>query len=242
MKKTFLLSFIIFSFFATVNLNAATFNDKLKEDELAVLNSGEVLIRNIDYYRNVCLDMSDNEKAVELKEAIHTLSPRYLAEVIQLKPYKGNEDLPQKLTSILYNVQDYAGIPYYSEQKDKWYNLYEWAKINDSTKEGSITSINATFNMKPFDIVEEFITLDETEDCIVYIATNKNKLRYLDKFDCVFPNKMKICIFLFRDGDNWVLYGIGGVNAPRIPFFTERIETSFINRIKTFCNFIFKQF
>jgi len=74
------------------------------------------------------------------------------------------------------------------------------------------------------------------------IATNTNKLRYLDKFDCIWPEKMKICILLFRDGDNWVLYGIGGVNAPRIPFFTERIQTSLINRINTFCSYIFKKF
>ena len=53
---------------------------------------------------------------------------------------------------------------------------------------------------------------------------------------------MKICILLIRDGDNWILYGIGGVNAPRVPFFTERIQTSFINRINTFCSFIFKKF
>ena len=46
-------------------------------------------------------------------------------------------------------------------------------------------------------------------------------------------------ILLFKDEDNWILYGIGGVNAPKIPFFSERIEVSFINRIKTFCNFIF---
>ena len=28
---------------------------------------------------------------------------------------------------------------------------------------------------------------------------------------------MLINILLMRDGDNWILYGIGGVNAPRVP-------------------------
>ena len=96
--------------------------------------------------------------------------------------------------------------------------------------------------MKPFDYVNERIEISNDNEAILYIATNTNKLRYLDKFDCIWPEKMKICILLFRDGDNWVLYGIGGVNAPRIPFFTERIQTSLINRINTFCSYIFKKF
>ena len=96
--------------------------------------------------------------------------------------------------------------------------------------------------MEPFGTVHEVIQIKKLDDSILYSAINTNKLRYHDQFDCVWPEKMLICIYLFRDGDNWVLYGIGGVNAPRIPFFTQRIETSFINRIKTFCDYIFKQF
>ena len=76
-------------------------------------------------------------------------------------------------------------------------------------------------------------------DTILYFSENLNTLKYYDDFKCVSPNKMNMDVLLFRDGDNWILYGIGGVNAPKIPFFSERIETSFINRIKTFCNFVF---
>ena len=50
---------------------------------------------------------------------------------------------------------------------------------------------------------------------------------------------MVSCITVFRDGDNWILYGIGGVDALKLWFIEDRVETSFINRIKTFCNFIF---
>ena len=96
--------------------------------------------------------------------------------------------------------------------------------------------------MEPFGTIHETIQLKRTADSVFYSAVNLNKLRYHDQFDCVWPKKLKICIILIRDGDNWLLYGAGGVNAPRIPFFTERIETSFINRIKTFCNFIFTKF
>ncbi len=93
--------------------------------------------------------------------------------------------------------------------------------------------------MTPFGTIHETIVLKKSNESVYYSAVNNNKLRYFDEFDCVWPKKLKICIVLINDGENWILYGTGGVNAPRIPFFTERIETSFINRIKTFCNFIF---
>lgn len=242
MKKKFFLFFLLIFAFCITNLFANTFNEKLTTDEKINLDSGSVLIRNIDFYKNICLDKSDDSNIEIVKKEIHDLQPKYLAEVIQIKPYLGNEDLPQKLRTLLYNVGDYAGIPYWSEQKQKWFNLYDSASIENENSSGSFTELNCIFKMQPFGIVEEYITLSETNNEVIYITKNMNKLRYHDKFDCVYPQKMKMCIILFRDGDNWILYGIGGVNAPRIPFFTERIETSFINRIKTFCNFIFEQF
>ena len=114
--------------------------------------------------------------------------------------------------------------------------------LSPKTEIGSKKVIKADLIMEPFDLVNEEIEISKDVDSILYMAVNTNKLRYLDKFDCVWPYKMKISILLFRDGDNWVLYGIGGVNAPRVPFFTERIQTSFINRINTFCSFIFEKF
>lgn len=242
MKNKVLPAFFAFLLIFNSQIFSATFNEKLTDDERASLASGDILIRNIDFYRNMCLDLEGNEKAEFIKNEIHDLHPQYLAEVIQYKPLEGNEDLPQRLEEILYNVGDYAGIPYWSEQKQKWYDLYDSAEIVESREEDNKTLLKCIFKMQPFGIVDEEIILEQTPESVIYAATNMNKLRYLDKFDCVFPRKMKICIFLFKTDDQWILYGIGGVNAPRIPFFTERIETSFINRIKTFCNYIFKKF
>ena len=47
---------------------------------------------------------------------------------------------------------------------------------------------------------------------------------------------MKSFIVVFRNGDKWVLYGIGAVKAPTIIGIKSRIETSFMNRIKAFCS------
>ena len=236
---------LIFTFvfsLVTFQLSSQVFNDKLSNQELQSLNKGELIVKNINFQKNMCLEKDKLPLGIELDEEITKLNPKYLAEVIQFKPYKGNEDLPQKLEETLNNVAAYAGIPYYSEHSAKWYDLYKSAKIVSSTSEGNKKTIIADLIMEPFDYVNERIDLTSNTESVLYIATNTNKLRYLDKFDCVWPEKMKICILLFRDGDKWVLYGLGGANVPRIPFFTERIQTSLINRINTFCTYIFKKF
>ena len=249
MKRSFKI-FLATAFFllGVFNLPAAPyFNKNLTVEEQKKLDNGEVLIKNIVYQKYMSLEKGYSEDCDKLIDEIKVLNPKYLAEIIQVKPYKGNENLPQVLTELLYNVSEYKGIPYWSERNQKYYNLYDSATI---TSEKILTSgilktekeLQATFEMKPFGTVYETIILNQTNDSVYYSTINNNKLRYNDQFDCVWPNKLKICIILFRDGDNWILYGIGGVNAPRIPFFTDRIETSFINRIKTFCSFIFSKF
>ncbi len=237
MKKLFVLfSFLIFS----VSLFCLPFNSKLSQEEREKLNNGEVLIRNIDYAKNICLD-SENPLAKNLVNSIKSLSPRYLAEVIQVKPYKNNENLLEKLEHLLLNVSSYAGIPYWSERHQQYYDLYSSAEIKSIEKNDDSTKILADLIMAPFGTVNESIIINKTDDGIFYFSENLNTLNYLGKFDCVPPKKMNMDVLLIRDGDNWILYGIGGVKAPRIPFFTERIETSFIGRIKTFCSFIFKE-
>lgn len=239
MKK--ITIFLLTAFFAT-NLFSLPFNSKLTEDDLTIINSGEVLIKNIKYRKNMSLNENINKLGIELYNKIESLNPKYLAEIIQIKPYEGNEDLPKKLEILLKDIPQYVGIPYYSVRAEEWYDLYSSAIITSEETIDNVTKISADIEMEPFGIIKEDIEIKKQEDCILYQAINKNKLSYYDKFDCVWPERLMICIYLHRDGDNWILYGVGGVNAPRIPFFTERIETSFINRIKTFCDYIFKQF
>lgn len=239
MRRIFIASF---AFLLAFSAQAQAFNSLLSDDDAAALNDGELVVRNINFHKNMCLAKGRLTLGDELISQIAGLNPKYLAEVIQFKPYEGNEDLPSRLESTLNNVADYAGIPYFSVRTQKWYDLYESAQIVSATEDGNKKTIHADLIMDPFDYVNERIEITSDSEAILYTATNTNKLRYLDKFDCVGPEKMKICILLFRDGDNWVLYGIGGVNAPRIPFFTERIQTSLINRINTFCSYIFQKF
>ena len=69
---------------------------------------------------------------------------------------------------------------------------------------------------------------------------NLNNLDY-KVLKCISKETITSVIIIYKDGDNWICYGIGGVEAPKIFLLKNRIEVSFLNRIKTFCNFVFEQ-
>ena len=248
--KKILFIFSIFSI--SLSVFALPFNSELKNDEKKKLEAGEVLIRNIDYPKYMCLK-EQNEACKKIIKSINETKPNYLAEVIQIKPYKGNEDLPKKIRSALENIQDYAGIPYWSEHHQRYWDLYSSSEILSRKEDGNKTWLDTKLYMEPFGdifspiyIEEEPFSLsnagknsgEDDKGYIFYTQTNTNNLKF-EGITCVKSYCMKSAIILFREGDNWILYGAGGVKAPRVPFLTPRIETSFINRIKTFCNFIF---
>ena len=239
MKK---IKILLTLFIATSSLFANPFNDKLSQEEKARLEKGEILIRNIDYTKNMVLSEGISKKGDFLLNTVKDVKPKYLAEVIQVKPYKGNEHYAEVLTQLLYRVEDFTNIPYISNGGDE-YLLYDSAEILSQKKDGEVTNLNVHMYMEPFgDVYQDMKIYKANDSELLYTSKNTNKLRYLDKFDCLWPEKMLITIYLFRDGDNWVFYAVGGVNAPHVPFFTDRIRRSFIRRITTFCDFIFKQF
>ena len=95
--------------------------------------------------------------------------------------------------------------------------------------------------MQPVGMMHMPITIEETDDYLFYYSTNNNALKFEEKFNCVNKQCMKSVVVVFRDGENWILYGVGGVKALRIPLIEKRVETSLINRIKTFYNFIYEK-
>lgn len=217
---------------------ANPFNSKLTASERDRLDKGQVVIKNIDYQKNMCLNPDTDATCAKIVQAVKDYNPKYLAEIIQVKDYKGNEDLPQKMAAILNNISDYAGIPYWSERHECYFDLYSSAKIVSQKKTGDKTEIKADLEMEPFGLVSEDIICESKKDSLYYEAVNTNNLKY-EGISVVGKGKLKVYIYCVHIDDKWYIYGCGGVNAPHMPFLTDRIRTSFINRIKTFCNFVF---
>lgn len=238
-RNSFILAAVLLSICASVH--ALPFNNKLSQSDLSKLNAGETLVRNIDYAKNMSILSGVNSRCDELISMVKDFGPKYLGEVILIKPYEGNEDLPERIGELLNAIDSYTDIPYYSERAEKWYMLYDEAETVSRSVSGNKTTINTNLIMKPVGLVQEQIEVISEDDILYYSAYNTNSLRYEDKFNFLSPGKMRIGIVVFRYEDNWIIYGAGGVNAPHIPFMTDRIRTAFINRICSFCDYIFKK-
>ena len=235
MKKTLLFTALLLTLSA--GAFAELFNSKLSASEREKLNNGEVVIRNIEKVKYAC--MNEREETKQLLATMKELGPNYTAEIIQIRPYAGNENLRDVIKEALLNIPDYAGIPYFSEHKQEWYNLYDTAEITEQVQDGNKTYIKANLEMSLFGVVPFDIIMEETDSYLYYDMTNIDKMGYHERFTAIKPKNMKSAITVFRDGDNWVLYAIGGVDTYKIFFLKDRVETSLINRIKSFCNYIF---
>ncbi|MBR6565352.1 MAG: hypothetical protein IKK79_00915 [Spirochaetaceae bacterium] len=238
MKKNVMLLLLLVS--AGLSLSAQIFNDKLTEEEQQKLANGELVIRNIGKAKNISVN-GLNPTLEQTISAIEDLNPSYLAEVIRMVPYAGNEDILEKLRPVMLDVEDYVGIPYYSERHDTYWDLYSTVEIKEFTDDGKVAHLNALMEMSPFGDIDTLINVTSGEDTLYYENTNLNNLKYHEGITVVKKNNMKSIVTVFRSGDSWILYGIGGVKAPSIFFLRDRVETSFMNRIKTMCSYFFEQ-
>lgn len=246
MQKNKTLRFFVFGLFFGLFFTAALpvfsqalFNANLTAAERQKLENGEILIRNIGKAKNVCLNPV-TAQAAHLIERVTKLKPSYLAEVIQVLPVSGNEDFLKKLKPLLLDIEGYVGIPYWSERNQCFYDLYSSASIVRSDISENDGNMNVDLVMNPFGNINVNISLTSNDSELFYRMKNTSGVTY-NNMTVVRPEKMQSFVYAFVYNDFIVLYGIGGVNAPSVFFLRERIETSFINRIKTFCKFIFEK-
>ncbi|WP_062328127.1 DUF6675 family protein [Treponema endosymbiont of Eucomonympha sp.] len=229
-------------------LAAEVFNQNLPADEREKLAAGEVLIRNIGKAQNMSLNPA-NEAAERALGVVAKLNPNYLVEIIQLRPY--DETLIAKMRGILTDVPAYKGIPYFSESSQTYYELYSRADVLSKHERaengGVLTDISAELYMKPFTVIAAHIVIQTGGDTLFYQYENTNSIRtdgssvITDNISLVRANHMQSLILVFRQDDSLILYGIGGVHAPSVPFTRKRVETSFLNRIKTFCQYVYEK-
>ena len=85
--------FLYFIFSLSFSLFSLPFNSKLTESEIEQLNNGQIVIKNINNSKHISLNKEINPLCDQLINSICTLNPKYLAEVIKIIPYKGNEKI-----------------------------------------------------------------------------------------------------------------------------------------------------
>lgn len=232
-KKLIFLSLTLISFQLSAN---DIFTKYMTNENKDALNRNETVIIKTDSYKKLSIE-TDNYAFQKLKNEIQELKPAYIAEVIRVYPIIEGENFIENFDSLIMDVKSYVGIPYFSERHQQYFELYSSAEILSVKQNQNQTITNANLTMEPFGLIQTQILTEKTDYYYYYESTNLNKLRYYDKFDCVSPENMKSSIVIFKNDNNWIVYSIGAVKAPSIFFLRDRIETSFMNRIKTFCSF-----
>lgn len=245
MKKIISVLFL-FCFVFSTSLFAydfsAIFNKNISTEELAKLANSETIIRNIGTVKKLSLTESNNEWIKSIHAELNKSNPNYLAEIIRVVPKEGNEFLFEQIYNAILDIESYTEIPYFSEQQQCWYNLYESATINSISETENNKDIKFTVEMLPFNIFDMYGQLQKKDNSLYYKMVNETKVVYASKnITCVKPKNMVSSIVFFEYDDYYVLYGIGAVDAPSIFFLKDRIETSFIGRIKYFCKYMFEQ-
>ena len=216
---------------------AGVFNSNMSPTDLKTLSEGKLLVRNIGMYKNIVLDpFSDGSK--ELRERIKKLNPSYLVEVVRTVPIDQAQEYLDRLTEHLADVESYKNIAYYSAYNKVWDMLYRNIIIKSKSTDSEGTNLKVYGEIYPFTPYEFDVRMSRTGNNLSYYSINDTVLQY-HGFDCVGKSDFVVSVYTFQCNDLLVIYGIGGVNAPVLPIVKERIETSFINRIITFCTFTF---
>ncbi len=213
------------------------FNEKAKKNDIEKLEKDSTILRSISSIKKII--MKETPKSKLVIDPMRRCKSGYMVEIINVRPCEGNEDLIDRINVAVSDVLSYEEIPYYSERHKKWFSLYDSAELVKSETNDNTTIIVEKLKMGGFGDFETEITIQNFGDYFVYRMRNLEKLKYKGVFTVCDPGEMDSVIAVYRDGENWVIYAIGGANIMRVPIVSFAIEPEFTGRVKAFSDFVF---
>ncbi|WP_191014664.1 DUF6675 family protein [Treponema zioleckii] len=236
-RKYFLTAIVFFvPFFCFADLSHL-FNEKAKKTDIEKLEKENTILRSIGSIKKII--MKETPKSKLVIEPMRRCKSGYMVEIINVRPYEGNEDLIERINVAVSDVLSYEEIPFYDARNKNWEPLYDSAELVSSNTVGNKTVIIEKLTMKGFGDFKTEITLQNFGEYFVYRMRNLEKLKYKGFFTVCDPGEMDSVIAVYRDGDNWVVYAIGGANIMRVPIVSFAIEPEFTGRVKAFSDFVF---
>ena len=215
------------------------FNERLTGRETLALRNGECVCNSIGKIKYARIN--NIPEARQLVDSVKKVNPNHLAEIIKILPYKKYENLTEIVSEMLKNEESYTKVPFYIDDDDEVVYLYADAKIHKIEQKDGKEIITEDFLMKPLDYFTGRIEATKFGNYYFYQMKNTNRVRYKTFISAVGKEKMIAVISIFRYGDNWIIYALGGVDIIKLPFIDKRIDRAFYNRIKAFCLFTFEK-
>ena len=246
MKIKFFCIFLIFSFFL-VNVHGQVeildgeidylFNERLTGKEIIALKKGEVITNSIGKVKYARIKQIPETE--QLMSAVKKVGPNHLAEIIKILPYEGYENLTETVSEMMKNEESYTLVPFYIDDDGDTHYLYADAKIEKIEEIDGNEVITEKFLMKPLDYFTARIEAEKRGTYFFYQMKNTTRVRYKTFFSAIGKKKMIAVISIFRYGDNWIIYALGGVDIIKLPFIDKAVDRAFYRRIRAFCLFTF---
>ena len=248
MKRFFLVLFMIMSFSAFYSFSQTPvkimdgeidylFNEKLNGREIIALRKGEVVCNSIGKVKYARI--REIPETVQLLKAVKKTGPNHLAEIIKILPYDGYENLTETVQEMLKTEESYTKVPFFIDEDGVIRYLYADAKIEKIERKDDKEIITERFLMKPLDYFTAKILSEKRGTYFYYQMKNTTRVRYKSFFSAIGKQKMIAVISIFRYGDNWIIYALGGVDIIKLPFIDKAVDRAFYRRIRAFCLFTF---
>jgi len=211
----------------------------LSDEERAMLDRGQALIRQVASFRSLSLGAS-SAFADEIRDRVRALGANYVGEVIMVIPSGASRaGTLEALAGDLANVERYVGIPYWSKRNHRTYDLFDKMKIVERTVQADGQTVVVDQHMEPFADYRARYSYELDGAELRFRSENMTTISYKG-FDAVAPGNMVWYLYGFRDEGATCLYGVGAVKAfDLFGFFGDRLRTSFMGRIQAFFSYLY---
>lgn len=220
---------------------AFPFNSSWSEKEIEDLENGKIVIRNIKKSKKISILLGTNKYSDEMLDNFEQLDPSYLAEIIYKMPKRGNESIIKQAVEIFSDIGLYKEIIYSDEKKGKERSLFPKAEIKERTDSNGEIRIATSLRMDMLSGYDSELLIKSDDDGFYFEQHNTEPLKW-HSFTAVKSGKMVASICCFEHGENYYVYALGGIKAPRIPLVLYEIDRQFIGRIEDFTVFYIERF
>jgi hypothetical protein len=210
----------------------------LSDAELSTLSQGKPLIRQAPSAHELSL-VAAGAFPDEIRTQIRALGANYVGEVIMVVQGGSSEKTLAHIARDLANVEGYVGIPYWSKQQNRTYDLFDKMKVVERTAQPGGVMVVADQHMEPFADYRARYAYQLEEGELRFRSENLTPISYKG-FDAAGPGKMLWYLYGFPKDGATILYGVGAVKTIDLfGLFSERLKTSFLGRMQAFFSYIY---
>jgi hypothetical protein len=209
----------------------------LSDDERATLQAGKALIRQASS-RSLSL-ASSGPFADEIRARIRDMNANYVGEVIMEVPAASGVGTLKRLARDLANVEGYIGIPYWSKQNNRTYELFDRITVLQRSLQPTGQTVLVDQHMEPFADYQARYSYELNGAELRFRSENLTQISYKG-FDAVAPGNMVWYLYGFPTEGETLLYSVGAVKTfDMMGLFSERLRTSFMGRIQAFFSYLY---